>query len=277
LCHCEFTTNEKPTNSTCVGSSCANGVKDGSETDVDCGGPACAACIVGKSCAQASDCASMHCTSDHCTSSDCTDAVKDDSETDVDCGGPVCAHCATGKGCATGTDCVTTYCSKTTNLCVADHCTDGVLDSNEADLDCGGSCTTKCATGKGCATGADCVSTFCNPTLHQCVATQCTDGVSESNESDVDCGGSSSCMRCTAHERCTANTDCDSGFCCLLTTCEGTAIDTCASNHCHDGHKDGPETGVDCGGSCGTKCGTGVGCLVAADCVSGVCTSGLCK
>jgi hypothetical protein len=48
---------------------CTDGVKDGNETDVDCGGVAmstCPACASGKRCTQASDCASMTCTAGVC-------------------------------------------------------------------------------------------------------------------------------------------------------------------------------------------------------------------
>jgi hypothetical protein len=46
---------------TCVASQCQDGQKDGSETDVDCGGPnACARCAVGQSCQVSSDCVAGH-------------------------------------------------------------------------------------------------------------------------------------------------------------------------------------------------------------------------
>jgi hypothetical protein len=41
--------------------SCSNGVKDGSETDVDCGGSTCQPCADGKSCLTGSDCVSTYC------------------------------------------------------------------------------------------------------------------------------------------------------------------------------------------------------------------------
>jgi len=40
---------------------CANGAKDAQETDVDCGGGMCAACVAGQGCAANSDCTSMSC------------------------------------------------------------------------------------------------------------------------------------------------------------------------------------------------------------------------
>jgi hypothetical protein len=42
-------------------SSCMNGVKDGDETDVDCGGGECPPCDVGKKCRQNTDCAVGQC------------------------------------------------------------------------------------------------------------------------------------------------------------------------------------------------------------------------
>ena len=53
---------------------CANGIKDGSETDVDCGG-ACPRCADGRNCATTRDCASGY------------------------CNGGTCIACNTGSGC----------------------------------------------------------------------------------------------------------------------------------------------------------------------------------
>lgn len=50
------------------GGACFNGVKDGVETDVDCGGAVCVArCVVAKTCIQGSDCVSGVCTNGICT------------------------------------------------------------------------------------------------------------------------------------------------------------------------------------------------------------------
>ena len=45
---------------------CADGVLDGNETDVDCGGPDCAPCASGKMCLFGSDCTSGTCTNGRC-------------------------------------------------------------------------------------------------------------------------------------------------------------------------------------------------------------------
>jgi len=49
-----------------------------------------------------------------------------------------------------------------------------------------------------------------------------------------------------------------------------------APNSCADGVKDGTETAVDCGAGCG-GCGTGLACGTGGDCLSGVCSAGVCQ
>ncbi len=67
---------------------CANGVKDGEETDVDCGGPDCDACAEFKSCNVDSDCESGWCRNNiKCIEPSCEDGVKNQDESNVDCGG----------------------------------------------------------------------------------------------------------------------------------------------------------------------------------------------
>lgn len=44
----------------CMASTCGDGIKDGAETDVDCGGGVCPGCTVGKLCNTSSDCQSGH-------------------------------------------------------------------------------------------------------------------------------------------------------------------------------------------------------------------------
>ena len=64
--------------------SCTDTVKNGVETDVDCGGADCKGCGQGAACTGPSDCASLQCESNVCTS--CVNQIKDGLETDVDCG-----------------------------------------------------------------------------------------------------------------------------------------------------------------------------------------------
>jgi len=104
------------------------------------------------------------------------------------------------------------------------------------------------------------------PLLHVCYSTgaTCTDGIQNQGESDIDCGGSTSCARCTDGKACSAGSDCSSS------SCSG---GVCVS--CSDGVKNGTETDVDCGGTCAT-CANGKACTTNGDCTSGNCSGGIC-
>lgn len=96
----------------CVVDRCANGVNDGDEVDVDCGG-SCLPCATGKTCRVATNCASLacHATRNVCVASRCEDGAKNDLETDIDCGGDSCGKCGVGKGCAVAGDCASGICT----------------------------------------------------------------------------------------------------------------------------------------------------------------------
>jgi hypothetical protein len=97
-------------NGQCV-ASCTDGIQDGHETDVDCGGPDCMPCADGKHCLVNSDCLSHVCIGGVCAAPTCSDGVKNGLETDIDCGGPVCPKCGLGKQCLVGSDCVSGICT----------------------------------------------------------------------------------------------------------------------------------------------------------------------
>src|SRR5204862_6446188 len=84
-------------------SNCANAVRDGSETDLDCGG-SCSPSPTGKGCAHAQDCSSGFCTNGKCDPPSCTDGAKNGDESDTDCGGTACSGCAKGQACKAGPD-----------------------------------------------------------------------------------------------------------------------------------------------------------------------------
>jgi len=108
---------------------CADGKKNGLETDVDCGGDACGPCASGKECSNGADCRSGNCAPGGCTSalccqtepSDagppdaldpiCADGKKNGLETDVDCGGDDCGPCPSGKACGNDADCKSGHCA----------------------------------------------------------------------------------------------------------------------------------------------------------------------
>jgi hypothetical protein len=92
---------------------CYDGIKDGTETGVDCGG----LCLP-------------------CPS--CSDRIKNQGEFDIDCGGPcnVCAGCDNGimDGYETGVDCGGPYCKS------CPSCFDGIKNQGETGVDCGDPC-----------------------------------------------------------------------------------------------------------------------------------------
>lgn len=96
---------------------CRDRIKDGDETDVDCGG-SCQACWDGKACAQPTDCQSASCAGT-CAAASCSDGVRDGFESDIDCGA-TCGKCAAGRVCAGDADCASNSCDNTVST--LGHC-----------------------------------------------------------------------------------------------------------------------------------------------------------
>jgi hypothetical protein len=89
-------------------------------------------------------------------------------------------------------------------------CTDSLLDGDETDIDCGGSCP-GCLPGHPCNKGTDCLSKICTDS-GTCAAPTCNDGVTNGSESDVDCGGTT-CAACANGRTCNSDADCVSAGC----------------------------------------------------------------
>jgi hypothetical protein len=135
----QFTSSK--TVSFCLGTSaptCTDGIQNGQETGVDCGGPTCPACP---------------------TAPTCTDGIQNGQETGVDCGGPTCPACPTAPTCTdgiqngqeTGVDCGGPSCP----VCpTAPTCTDGIQNGQETGVDCGGSTCPACPSGPETTLGA---------------------------------------------------------------------------------------------------------------------------
>src|SRR5207249_4419495 len=145
-------------------STCNDMVKDGNETDVDCGG-SCGGCAIGKACAGIdANCQSGFCQAGTKTSvtTGYAFAKKDGNETGFDCGGSTSSKCGSGVFCLSNGDCTSGLFFPTRpSSGVASSCNDMVKDGNETDVDCGGSCG-GCAIGKACAgVDANCQSGFC--------------------------------------------------------------------------------------------------------------------
>jgi hypothetical protein len=146
---------------------CNDGVKNGNETDVDCGGP-CPGCQYGQACNGGSDCQSGTCSGGTCGPCNGT--------TNPYCGGS-CSPCQDSSRCSVPSDCQSHACQLYSfpdvpsfgglTYCAPSHCANGVKDGCETDIDCGDgsfqACMCgSCASGKTCASARGCISGICN-------------------------------------------------------------------------------------------------------------------
>ena len=182
----------------CQAATNTDGIRNGDETDVDCGGSAGPPCGAGKKCAENPNCASGLCVDFECA------------------GGPACGTlpelplCADGMTCGVGADCISGVCDE--NICKPGGPKDGVKNGDETDVDCGGSHPNKCGPGQGCVSGADCQSKVCTDEK-TCAAASYIDGIKNGDETDVDCGGPNAPERCAAGQACNEHADCESNGC----------------------------------------------------------------
>ncbi|MEM9452906.1 MAG: hypothetical protein AAGF11_01920 [Myxococcota bacterium] len=242
---------------------CNNGIQDGDETDVDCGGSCDDRCGTGQGCGSNDDCESDQC-GDGMTCEDpfdCADGEMNGDETDLDCGGS-CPPCDDGQMCNEPGDCTSMLCDG--GVC-GPSCSDGAMNGDETDVDCGGSCP-PCDDGQMCNEDGDCQSQDCEGDI--CVD-PCSDGEMNGSETDVDCGGPD-CDPCADGEDCLENDDCESMIC-------NPKGPICSAPSCNDGVMNGDETDLDCGGPCGPTCEPGQGCIIGGDCVTQGCDGNTCN
>ena len=137
---------------------CDDGILNGDETGIDCGG-SCAACAT------------------------CDDGIQNGDETGIDCGGScvACATCDDGilNGDETGIDCGGSCAACAT-------CDDGILNGDETGIDCGGSCAA-CATCDDGILNGDETGVDCGGSCAACAT--CDDGILNGDETGIDCGG----------------------------------------------------------------------------------------
>ena len=258
----------------------SNGIKDGDETDVDCGGTKAPACADGKGCGVTADCTSGVCTGGKCQAPSSTDGVKNGDETGVDCGGSSGKKCPAGQGCKSNADCDLLTCDPGTNKCLPASSGDGFKNGTETDVDCGGGAPTnapRCAQGKGCDVNGDCAGVVqCDANTKTCNAPSSGDGLKNGTETDVDCGGGAptNAPKCIGGKACLVVGDCADGEC---------TGNVCVAPTSADGKKNGDESDVDCGSSgAGTatnapRCDAGKTCANDGDCRSGGCNhKGVC-
>ena len=186
---------------------CDDGVLNGLETDLDCGGLDCEACEIGANCDDNTDCKSGLCSLDGvCLAAPtCDDGLLNNLESDLDCGGPNCPSCPDGDRCEIDTDCESGYCS-TDGLCAPPTCDDGAQNGEETGVDCGGPECPTCQLGESCQVNSDCESFSCDD--NTCTPPPpCDDEIQNGTETDVDCGGLT-CDGCDEGQSCLVDTDC---------------------------------------------------------------------
>ena len=211
----------------CASSNCREGIcKDvvpsdgkpnGTETDVDCGGPTASACDDGKKCVVVADCRSGVCTG-ICQPPRPDDGVKNGDETDRDCGGAKASKCSPAQGCSVDGDCQNVRCDQASKRCSQPSADDGLRNRDETGVDCGGPTTPrKCPPGQGCAGDGDCNATRCGVTARTCDPPTATDGLLNGGESDVDCGGAptgaTQAPACIEGKTCKVDGDCADPYC----------------------------------------------------------------
>lgn len=272
---------------------CSNGIKDGTESDRDCGGKCADAglrCAVTQSCKADGDCNSSVCAEGVCAAprNRCTNGIRDAGEGGVDCGGS-CAPvlCPSGSPCVSSADCGQGTCLTDKGVCgestsTATHCANKTRDQGEGDVDCGAVCAPiLCASGQSCRDGSDCAGgTSCLATGRCGVIAisttpdYCSNQLKDHGEGDVDCGAVCSPTLCVDGQSCRDGTDCSSGHCSTVGKCE---TQVPAPPPCQNQTKDQAEGDVDCGASCAPSlCALGRSCADKADCSSGVCAKGIC-
>ncbi|MEM7447557.1 MAG: hypothetical protein AAF355_04885 [Myxococcota bacterium] len=244
----------------CLVATCQDGVLNGGETSLDCGGN-CTQCPNGSLCVNHWDCRSGQCLSGVCNDPSCVDGSQNGYETDVDCGGGLCPKCPAGERCTEDDDCATSSCGFM--FCLEATCDDLIQNQDETSTDCGGVTCDPCGSGLACLVDGDCLSGSC--LAGGCGS--CGDGLQTGDESDVDCGGQQ-CERCLVDERCVEDGDCESDYC---------LAGLCSSGNCSDGSRNNRETDIDCGGpACGATCSIGNDCIRDQDCISLRCVDGFC-
>ncbi len=165
---CENATVKPPMAQTCdYAPTCFDGIRNGNESGVDCGGP-CGACPSCSDAVRNQGESGIDCGGPCGPCPSCSDGIRNQGESDVDCGGP-CGPCAAGERCMKPTDCGSLSCVD--RVCAQPNCSDGVRNQGESGIDCGGPCAA-------CPT--------------------CSDGVRNQGEILPDCGGP--CRACALHD-----------------------------------------------------------------------------
>jgi len=255
-------------------SSCTDHLKNGDETDVDCGGSACGPCDDALGCSVDHDCKSKRCgEDDKCAVASCSDGVQNGNETDVDCGGGCTTKCELGKACGASGDCKSglcpqgvcvecvepttcpgtdTECQKRT--CDAGRCGVGNVAANtRLAAQTPGDCKANVCDGNGATTTAN-DDTDVPVDNRECTDDVCSNGAPSNPPKSADtsctqgggkvCDGAGACVACNAAAQCGQDTECKT-FTCNAHVCGSTnagtdkVLSTQIPGDCKEAHCDG--------------------------------------
>ncbi len=215
---------------------CTDGVQNGDETGVDCGGSACPPCAT------------------------CTDGIQNGDETGVDCGGSACPPCATctdgiQNGDETGVDCGGSACPPCPVGCTDNTVTLSITFDNYPEetawsiTNAGGATVASGGPYGSQPDGSTITEEFCVP--DGCYTFTITDAYGDG----ICCAYGSGSYSLTGPSGTLAS---GGSFGASESTpfCLGGG----PAPTCSDGIQNGDETGVDCGGSVCPPCGGGGGC-----------------
>jgi hypothetical protein len=269
---------------------CSDGIENGDEKGVDCGGASCPACN-GAPCSDPAECQSTLCVDDVCCESACdgvceacsaaiTGAIDGACEP-VPLGKPDGATCATLGGCGVDQAC---------------SCEDGFKNLDETGADCGGPSCSGCPIGEVCKSASDCLSMQCHnerccPSgatcgpCHTCNAQGTCEPIALASKGA--CAGENTCsadVECKKQDgqQCTDASECASKFCknqgakkcapCQSDADCASSADSpfCGGGWCKRGVGDPCQTDLNCltNRCVGDTCAS---CAADSDCESGQC------
>lgn len=214
-------------------STCSDGIMNGEELGIDCGGPSCAPCIEGCMDSNAHNYDPVA-EVDFCFCETCDDGELNGDETEIDCGGS-CQPCGT----------ICTISETKNDIINSGSQTVAVSDTITSTAQISGSADVQYFAEKTILLKPDFTSISGSQFLAkiQDCDVDCSDGIMNGDETGIDCGGSI-CPACPTCSDGIQNGD-EGGV-----DCGGANCPACPT--CVDGIQNGDETGIDCGGSCAT-------------------------
>ncbi|TNF32367.1 MAG: hypothetical protein EP329_10460 [Deltaproteobacteria bacterium] len=279
--------------STTPSATCTDGVMNGTETAIDCGGDECEKCAASQGCAVAGDCLSGICGDDGLCA--CEDGYEASNGTCVNVDDCDPNPCENGGTCADGVNSFTCTCETgfsgptcaTADPCTPNPCKNGAtctagLDGAECACPAGywgGDCANTCNTPAHCEGDVSCAQADgTNPVCSACQAgwkgTACADDVNECDEGLDDCAETARCVNTIGSFTC---------GCPVGSVGDGTVCETCEAGKwgvdceqvCVGGHCSGAPTcdPVDGSNPACEGCSDG---YTGPDC-SATCDAGNCK